>query len=99
MNVLLDGINDDMDDIYTFESIVDNKKRRTRLTSKNENIQGVDGRTIRIYNKLSKLEDIEEESGLCETGSSLVAFLQTPYIQSILRLYVDARKLRGLKDE
>ena len=49
--------------------------------------------------KLGQLEDIEEESGLCETGSSLLAFLQTPYIQSILKLYVDVRKLRGLSDK
>lgn len=52
-----------------------------------------------LINKLGQLEDIEEESGLCETGSSLLAFLQTPYIQSILKLYVDVRKLRGLSDK
>lgn len=55
--------------------------------------------TIQARGKLSQLEDIEEDSGLCETGSSLIAFLQTPYIQSILKLYVDVRKLRGLSDK
>lgn len=43
-------------------------------------------------NKLGKLEDIEEEIGFERSGSSLIAFLQTPYIKSIMKLYVSARK-------
>lgn len=42
--------------------------------------------------KLGQLEDIEEEIGFEKSGSSLLAFLQTPYIKSIMKLYVSARK-------
>ena len=42
--------------------------------------------------KLAKLEDIEEEIGFEKSGSSLIAFLETPYIKSIMNLYVSARK-------
>ena len=48
--------------------------------------------TMNAYNKLGQLEDIEEEIGFEKSGSSLLAFLQTPYIESIMRLYVSARK-------
>lgn len=45
-----------------------------------------------IVHKLGRLEDIEEEVGFEKSGSSLLAFLQTPYIKSIMKLYVSARK-------
>lgn len=48
--------------------------------------------SIQCYNKLGQLEDIEEEMGFERSGSSLLAFLQSPYIKSIMRLYVSARK-------
>lgn len=46
-------------------------------------------------NKLARLENIEEEAGLEEVESSLEAFLNTPYIRSILNLYVEVRRLKG----
>ena len=46
----------------------------------------------RDLDKLYKLEKIEEESGLLNVQSSLIAFLSTPYIQDIMQLYVSARK-------
>lgn len=61
-----------------------------RLTRKSLN--GYDGYYQDCCDKLGKLEDIEEEIGFEKTGSSLLAFLETPYIKSIMKLYVSARK-------
>ena len=68
-----------------------------KLLESNENLQYIyidpsDKTDFSILNKLGKLEDIEEEIGFEKSGSSLLAFLDTPYIKSIMKLYVSARK-------
>lgn len=63
--------------------IIDNKEVKYYVNEIN---------AVSCINKLGQLEDIEEEIGFEKSGSSLLAFLQTPYIKSIMKLYVSARK-------
>lgn len=90
MSRLTSKVNNNNDYGVAFKT---NKGAHLKYTSEAvEDVKDLIDKCNAIIQKLGALEDIEEESGITKTGSSLLAFLQTPYIKSILNLYVSARK-------